>query len=100
MAILSVLPRLIVLFNFDCVRIPLDMLKKNELDIVIDKTRLLGSPIVHARTNAILNVMRAICIPYNDCFPNYFQMNFVEVWLSSKKPADFFLFGEEYKELS
>jgi hypothetical protein len=32
--------------------------------------------------------------------PFIFQMNFVEVWLSSKKPADFFLFGEEYKELS
>jgi hypothetical protein len=66
---------------------------------MIDKARLLGSPIVHARTNAILNVMRVICIPYNDCSPNYFSMNFVEVWQSSKKPADFSLFGE-YKELS
>jgi len=61
----------IVLFDFDCVPIPLDMLKKNELDIVIDKTRLMGSPIVHARTNVILNVIKAICIPYNACSPNF-----------------------------
>jgi hypothetical protein len=32
--------------------------------------------------------------------PTILQMNFVEVGLSSKKPADFFLFGDEYKELS
>jgi len=48
------------LFDFDCVPIPLDMLKKNELDIVIDKTRLMGSPIVHARTNVILNVIKQL----------------------------------------
>ncbi len=33
---------------------------------------LLESPVVHARTNTIFKVMKAIGIPHHDSFPNYF----------------------------
>jgi len=43
MATFPVVPHLITVFNFGGVKIPLDMLQTNELDVVNDKYRLLAS---------------------------------------------------------
>ncbi len=34
--------------------------------------RLMASPIIHARTKTIFNVMKAIGIPHHDCSSDYF----------------------------
>ncbi len=71
-ATFSVVPHLRIVFNFGGVMIPLDKLQTKWNWYSNQQDRLLASPIVHARTNTTLKVMKAICTPHHDCSPNYF----------------------------
>ncbi len=72
MATFSVVSHLITVLDswFNHVTRPVHMQQTNDSSNWQD--RLLASQIVHARTNTILKVMKAIGIPCHDCPPNYF----------------------------
>jgi hypothetical protein len=72
MATFSAVPHLRIVFNFGGVMIPVDKLQTKWNWYRNQQERLLASPIVHARTNTTLKVMKAICTPHHDCSPNYF----------------------------
>ncbi len=84
MAKFSGVPHLTMVLNYGGAILPLDVLQTKSTRYGGWQERLLASPIVHARTNTIPKVMKAIGIPQHNCSPNYFEMDFVKRWQSSQ----------------
>ncbi len=92
----SVVPHLITMSNY-CSVITNNTTAHatNKMNLRNSQDRLLASPIILARTNTIIKVIKVIGIPQHDYSLDY-SLNECG---NLHKPADVFLFGEEYQEL-
>jgi hypothetical protein len=71
MATFSMVPYLTIVSTHGSVITPLDMQETNCTQCNGWQDRRLASPIVHVRTNIIVEVMKAIDIPHHDCSCDY-----------------------------